>query len=108
MSFSPSFWFFSLTNSKFNNSSKYLIFSLSNQAKNSLLLDRFSHWNQYPIFSSRQGKMSTSPAQIEYIKRSELAQVIKDTTQVPGKDYLVVDVRDDDYEVSKKNIYCIY
>jgi hypothetical protein len=36
----------------------------------------------------------------EFIKPSELAEIIKDTTQVPGKDYLVVDVRDDDYEVN--------
>ncbi|CAG8698572.1 46_t:CDS:1, partial [Funneliformis caledonium] len=35
---------------------------------------------------------------IEYIKQSELARIMKDTTQIPGKDYLVVDVRDDDYE----------
>ncbi|CAI2162648.1 6943_t:CDS:2 [Funneliformis geosporum] len=35
---------------------------------------------------------------IEYIKQSELARIMKDITQIPGKDYLVVDVRDDDYE----------
>ncbi|GBC10139.1 hypothetical protein RclHR1_09370009 [Rhizophagus clarus] len=34
---------------------------------------------------------------VEFIKPSELVQIVKDTTQVPGKDYLVVDVRDDDY-----------
>ncbi|CAB4405521.1 unnamed protein product [Rhizophagus irregularis] len=34
----------------------------------------------------------------EFIKPSELVEIIKDTTKVPGKDYLVVDVRDDDYE----------
>ena len=42
---------------------------------------------------------------VEYIEPSELAQIIKDTTQVPGEDYLVVDVRDDDYEVNSY-FYC--
>ncbi|RIA89905.1 Rhodanese-like domain-containing protein [Glomus cerebriforme] len=41
--------------------------------------------------------MSTTSS-VEFIKPPELVQIVKDTNLVPGKDYLVVDVRDDDYE----------
>jgi hypothetical protein len=43
--------------------------------------------------------MSTQD-KITFVLPTELSQVIKDTSLVPGKDYLVVDVRDDDYEVN--------
>lgn len=43
----------------------------------------------------------------EFIKPSELVEIIKDTTKVPGKDYLVVDVRDDDYEVNTCQLFKI-
>ncbi|KAF0382310.1 Rhodanese-like protein [Gigaspora margarita] len=33
-----------------------------------------------------------------YIKAEELREIIKNKTKVPGKDYLVVDVRDEDYQ----------
>jgi len=37
---------------------------------------------------------------VEFVDAENLAELIKDPTKEPGKDYLVVDVRDDDYVVS--------
>ncbi|CAG8574575.1 11664_t:CDS:2 [Paraglomus brasilianum] len=34
---------------------------------------------------------------VEFVDAENLAELIKDPTKEPGKDYLVVDVRDDDY-----------
>src|SRR4051794_29129671 len=96
--------FYSFSNSNLNISSSkrlyisILTFSFSSRTKcyNSPFhqLDHFSHINKYQSFLL-QGKMSG-----EFIKPTELVKIIKDTTQVPGKDYLVVDVRDDDYGVN--------
>lgn len=44
-------------------------------------------------------------ADVPYIEHNELKALIKDKTKVPGKDYLVIDVRDDDYEVSFFNFF---
>ncbi|CAG8747573.1 13006_t:CDS:2 [Cetraspora pellucida] len=33
-----------------------------------------------------------------YIQAEELRDIIKNKTKIPGKDYLIVDVRDDDYQ----------
>ncbi|KAJ7069600.1 Rhodanese-like domain-containing protein [Mycena amicta] len=45
---------------------------------------------------------------VKYISRDELADLIKSESKVSGKDYLVVDVRDDDFAggniVNAKNI----
>nr|CAG8464917.1 1841_t:CDS:2 [Entrophospora candida]CAG8562204.1 6780_t:CDS:2 [Entrophospora candida] len=34
---------------------------------------------------------------IKFIEPNELKNIIKDKTKIPGKDYLIVDVRDEDY-----------
>jgi len=58
------------------------------------LFDRY----QIPLLQRRMSTPTQDNISIEFIKPTELAQVIKDPSQVPGKDYLVVDVRDDDFE----------
>ncbi|CAJ0640682.1 1825_t:CDS:2 [Entrophospora sp. SA101] len=37
---------------------------------------------------------------IKFIEPNELKNIIKDKTKIPGKDYLIVDVRDEDYSVT--------
>jgi hypothetical protein len=105
-------YFYSFSNSNLNNfSSKRLYisifsYSFSSQANcyNSPFhqLDHLRQTNKYQTFLLR-GKMSD-----EFIKPSELVEIIKDTTKVPGKDYLVVDVRDDDYEVNTCQLFKLY
>lgn len=100
--------FYSFSNSNLNNfSSKRLyisIFSYSCSSRANCYnspfhqLDHLSQTNKYQL----QGKMSA-----EFIKPSELVEIIKDTTKVPGKDYLVVDVRDDDYGVNTCQLFKI-
>uniref|UniRef100_A0A1D1YWM9 CDC25-like phosphatase YCH1 n=1 Tax=Anthurium amnicola TaxID=1678845 RepID=A0A1D1YWM9_9ARAE len=94
--------FHSSFKSKLNiSSSKHLhisIFSFTFSSRvncyNSSLHYQLSHPNKYQRLLL-QRKMSDP---VEFIKPSELAEIIKDTNQTPGKDYLIVDVRDGDYE----------
>jgi hypothetical protein len=37
--------------------------------------------------------------EIKFIKSNELKNLIKDKTKIAGKDYLIIDVRDEDYVV---------
>ncbi|CAH1760872.1 4614_t:CDS:2 [Entrophospora sp. SA101] len=39
---------------------------------------------------------------IKFIEPNELKNIIKDKTKIPGKDYLIVDVRDEDYSPSSE------
>ncbi|KAJ1924537.1 Cdc25 phosphatase Ibp1 [Tieghemiomyces parasiticus] len=41
--------------------------------------------------------MTSSAYITEYIDHDELARLVRDPSNVPGKDYLVIDVRTDDY-----------
>ena len=58
---------------------------------------RRKHTNHIP--ENAQGT-STMAKPVEFVDAENLAELIKDPTKEPGKDYLVVDVRDDDYVVS--------
>ncbi|CAG8680416.1 7185_t:CDS:2 [Ambispora leptoticha] len=42
--------------------------------------------------------MTTLPSTVEFVNPEELAKLIKDKSKVPGKDYVVIDVRGDDFE----------
>ena len=43
--------------------------------------------------------MSGSNNTVEFVEAENLARLIKDRTKEPGKDYLVIDVRDEDFKV---------
>src|SRR6266542_4237117 len=99
--------FHSFSNSNLNISpTKHLYISIFSFASSSQAncynspFHQLDHFNKYQKLLLQRKMSTTENSSVEFIKPSELAQVIKDTSQTPGKDYLVVDVRDTDYEVN--------
>ena len=42
-----------------------------------------------------------------YIESEDVVKLIRDSSKLPGKDYLIVDVRDNDFRVSFVYFLCI-
>jgi hypothetical protein len=55
----------------------------------------------YPFFNEFIAAMSIVPV---FAEPEELVTLIRDASKQPGKDYVIVDVRDDDYNVIIKTV----
>ncbi|RHZ62401.1 hypothetical protein Glove_340g14 [Diversispora epigaea] len=89
-------------NDKVNNNNNNKYFSSHFTSSPTLTLNfryfQYFQYSQYSQYSTTIKMSSKTIPSIEHINHDELKDLIKDKSKIPGKDYLVVDVRDDDYE----------